>query len=73
MSKLLHQGSPPEALFSYRDSRQTAAISLVGKWWSEAIVQNVANPEAWVAKQCAEEIKRAENVIKAGLEERGEP
>lgn len=59
----------PDALFSYRDPRQRSALGLVAKWWAEAEIQGVKNPEVWVAKQCAEDIRRAQLLIKAGKEE----
>lgn len=60
----------PEVLFSYRDPQQRNAIGLVAKWWAEAHAQGVRNPETWVARRCAEEIKRAQDLIKAGESER---
>lgn len=59
----------PEVLFSYRDPQQRSALGLVSKWWSEAMLQGVKNPETWVARRCAEEVERAQKLIKAGQED----
>jgi hypothetical protein len=63
--------------FNYSDSAQRSTMALVAKWWAEALARGVKNPEAWVAKRCAAEIKEAiereKNLIQAGKEEgRGE-
>ncbi len=69
-SKSLTCATSPDPLFSYRDPQQRCAIGLVAKWWAEARAQGVKNPEAWVAKQCAEDIRRAQTLIAAGESER---
>jgi hypothetical protein len=65
-SKSLTCATSPDPLFSYRDPQQRSAIGLVAKWWAEAEAQGVKNPEVWVAKRCAEDIKRAQDLIAAG-------
>jgi len=67
--KSLTCATSPDPLFSYRDPQQRSAIGLVAKWRAEAAAQGVKNPEAWVAKQCAEDIRRAQLLIAAGQEE----
>jgi hypothetical protein len=59
----------PEVLFGYRDPGSRSALTFVAKWWAEAIAQGVKNPETWVARRCAEEVKRTQQLIKAGKEE----